>query len=119
MKPKVLIIDDEEAIRSTMKMMFEYEGYDCVLAAGGEPGLKIAERERPDLIFLDIKMPQVDGLEVLKQLKAPDGSPPVVILSGHGSVRTAVEATKLGAHFLTKPLDLEKLRELLPPAAAA
>ena len=72
MRPKVLIVDDEEAIRSSMKMMFEYEGYDCVLAAGGEAGLKIAERERPDLIFLDVKMPQMDGLEVLKELKAGD-----------------------------------------------
>jgi two-component system nitrogen regulation response regulator NtrX len=110
MKPKVLVIDDEEAIRSTMKMMFEYEGYDCVLAAGGEAGLKIAERERPDLIFVDIKMPQMDGLEVLKELKAVEGAPPVVILSGHGTVRTAVEATKLGAFdFIEKPPETERI----------
>ena len=110
MKPKVLIVDDEEAIRSTMKMMFEYEGYDCVVAAGGEAGLKIAERERPDLIFLDIKMPQMDGLEVLKSLKSVDGSPPVVILSGHGTVRTAVEATKLGAFdFIEKPPETDRI----------
>src|SRR5262245_47126030 len=110
MRPKVLIVDDEEAIRSTMKMMFEYEGYDCVLAASGEAGLKIAERERPDLVFLDIKMPQIDGLDVLKQLKAVDGSPPVVILSGHGTVRTAVEATKLGAFdFIEKPPETERI----------
>jgi two-component system, NtrC family, nitrogen regulation response regulator NtrX len=110
MKPKVLIVDDEEAIRSSMKMMFEYEGYDCVLAAGGEAGLKIAEREKPDLIFLDIKMPQLDGLDVLKQLKAVDGSPPVVILSGHGTVRTAVEATKLGAFdFIEKPPETDRI----------
>src|SRR4030095_4771303 len=110
LKPKVLVVDDEESIRSTMKMIFEYEGYDCVLAAGGEAALKIAKRERPDLIFLDVKMPQMDGLEVLKQLKAVDGSPPVVILSGHGTVRTAVEATTLGAFdFIEKPPETERI----------
>ena len=70
MKPRVLIIDDEEAIRSSLKMIFEYEGYECLLAANGPAGLKIAEREAPDLVFLDIKMPQMDGMEVLKRLKA-------------------------------------------------
>jgi two-component system, NtrC family, nitrogen regulation response regulator NtrX len=110
MKAKVLIIDDEDAIRSSLKMIFEYEGYDCLLAANGPAGLKIAERESPDLVFLDIKMPQMDGLEVLKQLKAHDESVPVVILSGHGTVATAVEATKLGAYdFIEKPPDTDRI----------
>ena len=109
-KAKVLIIDDEDAIRSSMKMIFEYEGYDCLLAANGPAGLKIAERELPDLIFLDIKMPQMDGLEVLKALKADENSPPVVILSGHGTVKTAVEATKLGAFdFIEKPPESDRI----------
>ena len=106
MKAKVLIIDDEEAIRSSLKMILEYEGYECVLAANGEAGLKIADREDPDLVFLDIKMPQVDGMEVLKRLKSADGSPPVVMISGHGDVATAFEASKLGAFgFIEKPLE--------------
>ena len=110
MKPKVLIIDDEEAIRSSLKMIFEYEGYECVLAANADAGLKIAARESPDLIFLDIKMPQMDGMEVLKRLKAEGEEAPVVILSGHGNVKTAVEATKLGAFdFIEKPPESERL----------
>jgi two-component system nitrogen regulation response regulator NtrX len=109
-RAKVLIIDDEDAIRSSLKMIFEYEGYDCLLAANGPAGLKIAERELPDLIFLDIKMPQMDGLEVLKTLKADESSPPVVILSGHGTVKTAVEATKLGAFdFIEKPPESDRI----------
>ncbi len=110
MKPKVLIVDDEEAIRSSLKMIFEYEGYECVLAANGPAALKIAEREPPDLVVLDIKMPQIDGLEVLKQLKARESPPPVIMLSGHGSVKTAVESTKLGAFdFIEKPPDGERI----------
>ncbi len=110
MKPKVLIIDDEEAIRQSLQMMFEYEGYDCLQAAGGVAGLKIIDSYQPDLIFLDIKMPQMDGLEVLKEIKAKEGAPPVVILSGHGTVKTAVEATKLGAFdFIEKPPDSDRI----------
>ena len=110
MKPRVLIIDDEEAIRQSLQMMFEYEGYDCLQAAGGAAGLKIIDSYQPDLIFLDIKMPQMDGLEVLKEIKAKEGAPPVVILSGHGTVKTAVEATKLGAFdFIEKPPDSDRI----------
>jgi len=109
-KPKVLVVDDEEAIRSSLRMIFEYEGYECLLAANGQAAIKMAEREAPDLVFLDIKMPQVDGMEVLKAIKSDEGSPPVVILSGHGTVATAVEATKLGAYdFIEKPPDRERL----------
>ena len=110
MKPRVLIMDDEDAVRSSLRMIFEYEGYEVLLAANGPVGLKIAEQEQPDLVFLDIKMPQMDGLEVLKKLKERDGSPPVVILSGHGTVKTAVEAVKLGAFdFIEKPPESERI----------
>ena len=109
MKPRILIIDDEEAIRSSLQMIFEYEGYECLLAANGPAGLKIAEKETPDLVFLDIKMPQMDGLEVLRKLREA-GGPEVVILSGHGNVKTAVEATKLGAFdFIEKPPERERI----------
>jgi two-component system nitrogen regulation response regulator NtrX len=109
-KSKVLIIDDEEDVRSTLKMILEREGYDILLAANGDAGLKIAQRESPDLIFLDIKMPQMDGMEVLKRLNPVDGSPPVVMISGHGTVQTAVEATKLGAFdFIEKPPEYDRL----------
>jgi two-component system, NtrC family, nitrogen regulation response regulator NtrX len=110
MKAKILIVDDEEAIRNSLRMTFEYEGYTCLLAANGPAALKIAERDGPDLIFLDIKMPQMDGLEVLKKLRESPNAPPVVILSGHGNVATAVEATKLGAFdFIEKPPEAERL----------
>ena len=110
MKPRVLIVDDEEAVRSSLRMIFDYEGYEVLLAANGPAGLKMAEQEGPDLVFLDIKMPQMDGLEVLKKLKAEEPSPPVVILSGHGTVKTAVEAVKLGAFdFIEKPPESERI----------
>ena len=110
MKARVLIVDDEDAVRSSLKMIFEYEGYEVLLAANGPVGLKLAEQEAPDLVFLDIKMPQMDGLEVLKRLKERDGAPPVVILSGHGTVKTAVEAVKLGAFdFIEKPPESERI----------
>jgi two-component system nitrogen regulation response regulator NtrX len=109
-KGRILIIDDEDAIRSTLKMIFEYEGYEVLLAANAQAGLKIAESEDPDLIFLDIKMPQMDGMDVLRALKEKELPAPVVMLSGHGNVKTAVEATKLGAYdFIEKPPESELL----------
>ena len=110
MKAKILIVDDEDAIRTSLRMTFEYKGYTCLLAANGPAALKIAEQNSPDLVFLDIKMPQMDGLEVLKKMRELKGAPPVVILSGHGNVATAVEATKLGAFdFIEKPPETERL----------
>ncbi len=110
MKPRILIVDDEEAVRSSLRMIFEYEGYEVVLAANGAAGLKMAAQDAPDLVFLDIKMPQMDGLEVLKRLKAEEPSPPVVVLSGHGTVKTAVEAVKLGAFdFIEKPPETDRI----------
>jgi two-component system nitrogen regulation response regulator NtrX len=110
MKPKILIVDDEDAIRSTLKMILEYEGYEVLLAANGPLGLRLAEKERPDIVFLDVKMPQMDGLEVLKAIKAAEDAPPVVMLSGHGNIQTAVEATKLGAFdFVEKPPESERI----------
>ncbi len=110
MKARVLIIDDEDAVRSSLKMIFEYEGYEVLLAANGPVGLKMAEQESPDLVMLDIKMPQMDGLEVLKKLKEREGAPPVVILSGHGTVKTAVDAVKLGAFdFIEKPPESDRI----------
>jgi two-component system, NtrC family, nitrogen regulation response regulator NtrX len=109
-KPKVMIVDDEEAIRTSSRLTFEYEGFNCVLAANGPAAIKIAEKESPDLVFLDIKMPQMDGMEVLKKLREIPNPPPVVVLSGHGNIASAVEATKLGAFdFIEKPPEAERL----------
>jgi len=110
MKPKVLVIDDEAAIRDSMRMILEYEGYECVLAATGQDGLGAVERESPDLVFLDIKMPGMDGLEVLDRIHAANDNLPVVMISGHATVSTAVEATKRGAFdFIEKPLETERV----------
>jgi two-component system, NtrC family, nitrogen regulation response regulator NtrX len=110
MKSRILVIDDEAAIRDSMRMILEYEGYEFLGAATGEEGIALVERESIDLVFLDIKMPGMDGLEVLGRLKAVAEELPVVMISGHGTVATAVEATKLGAFdFIEKPLATERI----------
>ena len=90
MKARVLVIDDEPAIRETMRMILEYEGHDVVLASSGQEGLTMAERELPDLVFLDIKMPGLDGLEVLTRLRALNDTLPVVMVSAHGTAASAL-----------------------------
>ena len=110
MKPRILVIDDEAAIRDSLKMILEYEGYEVIQAATGEEGVKLVEREAPDLVFLDIKMPGMDGLEVLQKLRHLSESSPVVVISGHATINTAVEATRLGAFdFIEKPLATERV----------
>ena len=110
MKARILVVDDEAEIRRSVRMILEYEGYDVQEASNGPEGLALIEREAPDLVFLDIKMPGVDGLEVLQKVKQLNESLPVVIISGHGTVSTAVEATKLGAFdFIEKPLASERV----------
>ncbi len=110
MKPRILVIDDEAAIRDSLKMILEYEGYECLVAPTGPDGLTMVDREEPSLVFLDIKMPGMDGLDVLDRLKSQHGDLPVVMISGHGTVSTAVEATKRGAFdFIEKPLATERV----------
>jgi two-component system nitrogen regulation response regulator NtrX len=110
MKPRILVIDDEAGIRESMRMILEYEGYECLLAATGPEGLGLVDREEPAVVFLDIKMPGMDGLEVLDRLRAQHESVPVVMISGHGTVSTAVEAIKRGAFdFIEKPLERERI----------
>jgi two-component system nitrogen regulation response regulator NtrX len=110
MKSRILVIDDEAAIRDSLRMILEYEGYEFLGAATGQDGLAVAEREAPDLVFLDIKMPGMDGLEVLQRLRTAHETLPVVMISGHATVSTAVEATRLGAFdFIEKPLASERV----------
>ena len=105
-KSRVLVIDDEAAIRDSLRMTLEYAGYEFVGAATGQEGLALAEREMPDVVLLDIKMPGMDGMDVLTRLRAMGEATPVVMISGHGTTSTAVEAIKKGAvDFLDKPFE--------------
>jgi two-component system nitrogen regulation response regulator NtrX len=110
MKGRILVIDDEEAIRKSLRMVLEYEGYDCVEAGSGPEGLEALRREAPDAVLLDIKMPGMDGLEALQEARSSDAHTPILMISGHGDIPTAVEAIHKGAYdFLEKPLESERV----------
>ncbi len=107
---KILIIDDEKVIRDTLREILEYEKFIISEAKDGEEGLAKIKEEDFDLVLCDIKMPKMDGIEVLEQAKALDRPPQFIMISAHGSIETAVEATKKGAFdFIPKPPDLNRL----------
>jgi len=108
--PRILVIDDEAPIRDSLRMILEYERYECVLAANGPDGIAQVKRERPDAVMLDIRMPGMDGLDVLKAIRAVDDTLPVIMISGHGTHATAFEAAKAGAFdYVEKPLSSERV----------
>ena len=107
---KILIIDDERSIRNALKEILEFEGFSVIDAEDGESGLIILKQQTIDLVFCDIKMPKMDGIEVLDQIIQHNEGIPVVMISGHGTIETAVEAIKKGAFdFIEKPLDLNRI----------
>lgn len=117
---RLLIIDDERGIRNTLREILSDEGHEVDVAENGKQGLEMAQAKAYDLIYSDIKMPEMDGIDVLKALKNGEndengdatlnGECPIVMISGHGDVETAVQALKLGAYdFLLKPLDLNRI----------
>jgi two-component system nitrogen regulation response regulator NtrX len=109
-KPRILVVDDEADIRSSLKMILEYEGMELVEAASGPEALKKAGEGGVDAVLLDIKMPRMDGLEVLAQLRERHPDLPVVMISGHATIETAVEATRRGAlDFMEKPLTRDRV----------
>lgn len=108
--PSILIIDDEKAIRKTLTEILGFEGYKIDEASDGEEGLKKFKEKNYDLILCDIKMPKLDGLEFLEKAKEINSEVPVIIISGHGNIETAVEAVKKGAFdYISKPPDLNRL----------
>ena len=108
--PRILVIDDEKPIRNTLKEVLEYEDHQVEIASDGFDGLEKAKENRYDIILCDIKMPNMDGIEVLAKLESASPDVPIIMISGHGSVETAVEALKKGAYdFIEKPLDLNRL----------
>ena len=110
MPARILLIDDDAGIRESMRMPLEYEGYEYASAASAEEGVAAIERESPDIVFLDIKMPGMDGLEALTRIRAIDESLPVVMISAHGSASVGAEATRRGAvDFVEKPFGAERL----------
>jgi DNA-binding NtrC family response regulator len=107
---KILIIDDERAIRRALREILEFENFQVDEAEHGIEGLEKAKNTLYDIIFCDIKMPQMDGLEVLDGLNEAKVDAPVIMISGHASIETAVEAIKKGAFdFIEKPLDLNRI----------
>ena len=107
---KILVIDDERSIRNSMKDILQYEGHEVVLAENGMERLVSVKSEKPDIVFCDIKMPKMEGIEVLERIKEFSADTPVIMISGHGTIDTAIEAIRKGAYdFIEKPLDLNRI----------
>src|SRR5918912_1663134 len=110
MKPRILVIDDEAAIRESLRMILEYENYEFTGAASGPDGIAQVRRDPPDLVVLDIKMPGMNGLETLAEIRKIDEALPVAMISGHGTITDAMQATRLGAFdFIEKPFTSERV----------
>ncbi|MCL6447730.1 MAG: sigma-54 dependent transcriptional regulator [Armatimonadetes bacterium] len=111
MVPKILIIDDEKHLCWALEKAMRQEGYQALSATSGKKGLELIKEESPSLVILDLKMPEMDGLEVLRKAREILPGLPVIMLTAHGTIETAIEAMKIGAvDYLTKPFDLEELK---------
>ena len=110
MSRRLLVVDDEKGIRAALTQLLEYEGYEVRAAASGAEAVTIYEQWKPQLVFLDVKMAGMDGLETLKRIRERDPAAVVVMISGHATIQNAVEATQLGAYdILEKPLDTDRI----------
>ena len=114
MSRRILVVDDEQGIRAALGQLLEYEGYEVKTAPNATDGIAEYQRFRPHLVFMDVKMAGMDGMEALKKLRQLDPAALVVMISGHATLQTAVEATQLGAYdILEKPLDTDRILVLL------
>jgi two-component system, NtrC family, nitrogen regulation response regulator NtrX len=114
MSRRILVIDDEQGIRAALGQLLEYEGYEVRTVANAADGIEEYRKWRPHLVFLDVKMAGMDGMEALKKIRELDPGATVVMISGHATIRTAVEATQLGAYeILEKPLDTDRILVML------
>ena len=110
MSRRILIVDDEQGVRAALTQLLEFEGYEVRGAPNGADGIAEYQRWTPQLVFLDVKMAGMDGLDALRRLREIDSKAIVVMISGHATIQTAVEATQLGAYdILEKPLDTDRI----------
>ncbi|MDB4934300.1 MAG: Dna binding response regulator PrrA [Labilithrix sp.] len=106
----VLVVDDDETFRSRLVRAFQARGFEAQGARDGESAVALAKKESPEYAVVDLRMPGISGLDVVRELKAIDSMTNVVVLTGYGSIATALEAVRLGAtHYLTKPADVDEL----------
>lgn len=109
-KPSILLVDDDERLRSRMARAFEERGYEAQQADGHDGAIEIAERESTEYAVVDLRMPGKSGLEVVRELHRIDPATKIIVLTGYGSIATALEAVRLGAtHYLTKPADVDEV----------
>lgn len=121
---KILVIDDEEGIRSLLDTLLSRKGYEVVLAESGRKGLELFRREHPDVVVLDLKMPEMDGVSVLKEIHRVDLKQPVIVLTGAGTPETEQQLSALGVtEFVEKEFSLhhlgDSLKRLLPTSGPA
>ncbi|MCI0407248.1 MAG: response regulator, partial [Acidobacteria bacterium] len=116
----ILIVDDERTLARSIKLFLADQGYEAEVAENGDKALELLDRIRPDLIFLDVNLPGISGIELLKRIKEYDRNIAVIIMTAYGSIEGAVEAVKLGAFdYIKKPVDLEELKLLAERALEA
>jgi two-component system response regulator RegA len=130
-RPLALVVDDDEPFRMRLRRAFQMRGWDALSADGGDAALEAVRQSAPDLAIVDLRLANESGLEIVRRLRAADGALAIIMLTGYGSIATALEAVKCGAdHYLCKPLDVDQIlaawrtlrtgpKESPPPPAAA